>query len=378
MKIIHLVLGKANPERMNGVNKVAHSLATNQVEAGAEVEIWGITPTPKSVVKDRSYKVQLFQSHLNKFSVDAKLKKAIQELGQDTVVHLHAGFIPDFPPIARLLTKLGIRYVITPHGNYMEGAMHKNAFFKKKYFQWMEKDMLQNAFFVHCIGRGEITDLQKLGTFDNIQLIPNGQDFAAFQFLFQELPKPSTPVFGFCGRITRFQKGLDLLMDGFLKYKSENGKGVLWLIGDGEYKEDIEDFIQKHSLQNDVKLFGTRFGEEKLNIMANMDAFYHPSRNEGLPMAVLEAAALRKPLVVSEFTNMTEYVSEYQAGICLPENTPDEIAKSMREIESLKVKGELNAFGQNARKMAEENFDWKMIALKMIEAYAKDSSLTRA
>ena len=378
MKIVHLVLGKANPDRMNGVNKVAHSLASNQVLAGAEVEIWGITPTPNEIVKDRSYKVRLFQSHFNKFSLDKKLKNAISDLKSSTIFHLHAGYIPEFPTIAHFLNQKGIHYTITPHGNYMEGAMMKNSFYKNLYFKWRESTMLKNASFIHCIGRGEITDLQKLGTFTNIQLIPNGQDFESFNFLFQDLPKSSSPVFGFCGRITRFQKGLDLLMDGFLKYKSDNGKGILWLIGDGEYKEDIEDFIQKHSLQNDVKLFGTRFGEEKLNIMANMDAFYHPSRNEGLPMAVLEAAALRKALVVSEFTNMTEYVSEYQAGICLPENTPDEIAKSMHQIESFKVKGELNTLGQNARKMAEENFDWKTIALKMIEAYAKDSSPTRA
>jgi hypothetical protein len=45
-KIIHLVLGKANPDRMNGVNKVAHNQAIALFELGCDVEIWGITKTP--------------------------------------------------------------------------------------------------------------------------------------------------------------------------------------------------------------------------------------------------------------------------------------------------------------------------------------------
>ncbi|MBK7805817.1 MAG: hypothetical protein IPJ51_05910 [Saprospiraceae bacterium] len=46
MEIIHIVLGKANPERMNGVNKVVFQLATKQAESGRNVSVWGITKDP--------------------------------------------------------------------------------------------------------------------------------------------------------------------------------------------------------------------------------------------------------------------------------------------------------------------------------------------
>jgi len=48
MRVIHVVLGKANPDRMNGVNQVVHHLATEQVERGDEVEVWGITADPEA------------------------------------------------------------------------------------------------------------------------------------------------------------------------------------------------------------------------------------------------------------------------------------------------------------------------------------------
>jgi glycosyltransferase involved in cell wall biosynthesis len=101
-----------------------------------------------------------------------------------------------------------------------------------------------------------------------------------------------------------------------------------------------------------------------------MDVFYHPSRNEGLPLAVLEASVLSVPLVVSKYTNMTEYVSAYNAGICLLENTAHDIAHSMEQVEKLYYSNTLKVHGINARRMADENFDWKIIAKKILNAYA--------
>ena len=62
MKIIHIVLGRANPNRMNGVNRVAHNLATAQVNKGSDVSVWGITASanlPDDEL-ERSYKTKWF------------------------------------------------------------------------------------------------------------------------------------------------------------------------------------------------------------------------------------------------------------------------------------------------------------------------------
>ena len=57
MKIIHLILGRANPNRMNGVNKVVHNLATVQSQKGYTIEVWGITSSylKEDEFKDRNY-----------------------------------------------------------------------------------------------------------------------------------------------------------------------------------------------------------------------------------------------------------------------------------------------------------------------------------
>ena len=64
MKIIHIILGKANPKRMNGVNKVVYSLASIQLEQGFDVEVWGITPEIESGAShEPPFPLRLFPAH---------------------------------------------------------------------------------------------------------------------------------------------------------------------------------------------------------------------------------------------------------------------------------------------------------------------------
>ena len=76
MEIIHLILGKANPDRMNGVNRAVHHLATSQAQNGMHVSVWGITPTPDSAYPDgRLYTTRLFRSRKSKLDWILRFQK---------------------------------------------------------------------------------------------------------------------------------------------------------------------------------------------------------------------------------------------------------------------------------------------------------------
>jgi hypothetical protein len=60
MEIIHIVLGKANPDRMNGVNKVVYQLATKQAEFGEKVSVWGISGDTVNNYGERNFNTELF------------------------------------------------------------------------------------------------------------------------------------------------------------------------------------------------------------------------------------------------------------------------------------------------------------------------------
>ena len=368
MKIIHIALGKANPERMNGVNKVVHQLASTQKELGYEVSVWGIANDLAHTYPARNFTTRLFQQHRYK-RLCPLLKKAIHQLANDHIIHIHGAFILEFYQITRLLKNRGIAYLFTPHGSFAAAAMEKNKWVKKVYFHLLEKELIKNAKAVQLLGVNELSHLKNMMPLTNDQLIPNGIDLANLP---KDLParKNEQLIFGFCGRLDTYHKGLDLMLKGFKQFLENGGKATLELIGDGKDRPDLEKLVLKLGIQDKVVFHGALFGLKKFQTINQFDVFLHTSRMEGFPMAVLEAAALSIPCITSEATNINAYIRAYIAGIALSNNTPQCIAEAMTLTADFYQQNRLFIHGENARKMVATSFDWRNIAQQLVQAYA--------
>lgn len=368
VKLIHIILGKANPESLNGVNKVVHYLATEQHRMGYEVEVWGITFSKYPPIHKHEYNLKIFQDNKSRFYLTSQLRKAINNLKPDTWVQLHSVFIPEFFAIAILLKELGISYGVTPHGGYSIGALRRRWLIKKIFLFCFESFVLRNAFLIHAIGETEVPQILKIVKHKNIVLIPNGQDLNPVRFSPKIIPG-KRPIFGFCGRLDAEHKGLDLMIKGFSIYKKEGGKGELWLIGDGTDREKLLSMAKSFGIQQSLRCFGAKFAEDKFQIIDNFDSFIHTSRWDVIPTACLEAAALSKPLLISRETNLAAFVKSYSAGWVLTENTPDRISEEMFRVELEFSGSHLGEYGQGARRMIETEFAWPNIAKKLVQAY---------
>jgi glycosyltransferase involved in cell wall biosynthesis len=317
VKIIHLILGKANPERMNGVNKVVHALATQQHRAGADVAVWGITGDLSDNYPAREFATRLFLAQRNPFSLAAELRRALRaQAGASTVVHLHGAFIPVYFSVARLLARLRIPYVLTPHGSYSPAAMRKSGLRKQVYGRVFESYLLRRAARVHCLGQSEITGVHRLNATLPTALLPYGfeppQPVAA--------AAPATPGrfrVGFCGRLDDHHKGLECLLAGFTQFARLVPEAELWVIGDGPDRARVAQWAAA-APAGAVHLLGSRYGDEKIGLLGQLDVFAHTSHYEGLPTAVLETVALGVPCVVTEATNLGSYVREFGCGEVLP------------------------------------------------------------
>ena len=126
MDIIHIVLGKANPERMNGVNKVVYELTTKQVEIGLKASVWGITKDKEKNYGERNFETLLFLHQRNPFAISKELKQTILEKKGTAIFHLHGGWIPLYYSLSKFLHSYKIPFVFTPHGTYTIGAMERN------------------------------------------------------------------------------------------------------------------------------------------------------------------------------------------------------------------------------------------------------------
>jgi glycosyltransferase involved in cell wall biosynthesis len=366
VEIIHLILGKANPERMNGVNKVVFQLASQQAAAGRKVAVWGITKDTTHNYGARNFETQLFKAAAVPFILDNTLKQALLAKKSQIVVHLHGGWIPTYASLSAFLLRHNIPYILTPHGAYNTIAMQRSAWTKKIYFHLFEKKLLSGASRIHAIGQSEMKGLEAIFPNQKSYLQPYG--YIGPDIALVDHPESSAFIIGFVGRLDIYTKGLDLLLEAFEAFQYLHSNAQLWIVGDSKERAELEQMVAQRQIQDKVVFWGSKFGKEKFDLMQQMDVFAHPSRNEGLPASVLEAAQLGIPCIVSQATNMASYIETYHAGIAVADEDVDGLVRGMETLIGLKA-NDHRKIGLNAQKMVKEAFGWDHIVPAFDQLY---------
>ena len=364
--VVHITLGKANPDRMNGINAVVHNLAAAQLSAGIAVEVWGITKDIEAETIARPYPLRLFKRSFNRFSSSRDIRNAILELDSTAVVHLHGALLPEFTAIARRLQRRSVPYILTPHGALRHEALKKSALRKRLWIALREKSMLRGARAIQALSGRELVELESLVDIGKVQIIPNGQHIMAPTPGVEAPPVETAnkqPIFAYCGRMTSHTKGLDVLIEGFARYVASRGVGSLWMIGDGPDRAALEARAEELSIHRRVQFFGPLFAIDKALRLCAADAFIHPSRHEGMPTAVLEAGSLGLPLLVTPGTNLDNEVRAASAGYVIPEVTTEAIAEVLFNTEREHANGQLAHRARNAAWLIAGTFSWERIAL---------------
>jgi glycosyltransferase involved in cell wall biosynthesis len=136
---------------------------------------------------------------------------------------------------------------------------------------------------------------------------------------------------GFCGRLDDRHKGLACLLAGFAEFARQVPAAELWIIGDGPDRAQVAEWATE-APAGSVQLLGSRYGDEKIGLLGQLDVFAHTSHYEGLPTAVLETVALGVPCVVTEATNLGSYVREFGCGEVLPTADPTLFAEALHRL----------------------------------------------
>ncbi len=369
MEVIHLILGKANPQRMNGVNKVVNELATRQAIAALPVQVWGIT---KEVVHDypeRKYTTKLFAAQRNPFALDGALKKAISAKKGKAVFHIHGGFVPCFYTAALWMKKQGVPFVFTPHGSYNTIAMQRSAWSKKMYLQLFEKKLLKAAARIHYLGQSEHGGLLAIYPNQKAVQIPYGFDLPVI-----EMPAVVSAaqnfIISFCGRIDIYTKGLDALLKGFQAFHHYYPLSQLWIIGDGPEKPALQKMAREFGIAEAVVFHGQKFGKDKISLLQKSHVFATTSRNEGLPAAILEAASLGLPCLVTEATNLGNSIRRYDAGVVIGDTDGGQVAEGLQQLYNRIVEGHEQALlHNNARQLIKKEYNWSRILNQYNELY---------
>jgi len=122
----------------------------------------------------------------------------------------------------------------------------------------------------------------------------------------------SQPVIGTAGRLVPI-KGYDIFLSAAKIILEDTPRAVFLLAGDGPLKEELQQQALSLGIEKNVRFLG--FREDIIDILNCLDIFVMSSHHEGIPMILLEAMALQKPVVSTAVGGVKEVIEDNLSGL---------------------------------------------------------------
>jgi glycosyltransferase involved in cell wall biosynthesis len=123
------------------------------------------------------------------------------------------------------------------------------------------------------------------------------------------------------------QKGLDVLLQAMVEVPEVR----LTIAGSGELESDLERLVTKLGLTERVDLVGW---VDPCSVLSRVDAVVLPSRNEGLPLVLLEAMHTGLPVIATSVGSVPEAIEDGVTGLLVPPEDHGALAGALRELAS--------------------------------------------
>lgn len=131
------------------------------------------------------------------------------------------------------------------------------------------------------------------------------------------------------GRLT-YQKGFDMLLEAWMQVAEVMPDWTLKIVGEGEDRAKLTDFIKTNKLTNSVELVGNT--DDISQYYEEAEIYCLSSRFEGFPMVLLETLAFGLPVVSFDCDTGPAEVLEGTGSILVPANDINNLALSLIEL----------------------------------------------
>lgn len=138
------------------------------------------------------------------------------------------------------------------------------------------------------------------------------------------------PVVAAVGRLER-QKGFDILIEAHARLIKSGCHHELLIIGEGSERQALHRLAAERGVGETVVLPG--FKANPYGYIQSADIFALSSRFEGMPIVILEAMALGKPIAAADCrSGPAELLGDRGCGILVPVEDADEMAKALGRL----------------------------------------------
>jgi glycosyltransferase involved in cell wall biosynthesis len=271
------------------------------------------------IIDDMSRSINL----LKDFRSFIKIRKIIKDFKPD-IVHTHASKSGALGRLASISMSVPI-IIHTFHGHVFHSYF---GYLKTKFYIFLERYLASKSSAIIAISKlqkDELIDDFKICSPDKMHVIPLGFDLEKFQSnvdLNRDLFRKEFGLLdeeiaiGIVGRLTPIKNHTFFLKAIQNIQNKTSNKFKVFIIGDGEDKEYIQNLANEFHLKNNLSdqenplIYFTSWRKDMDVVYAGLDIVALTSLNEGTPVTLIEAQAANKPIVSTNVGGVLDVVLE--------------------------------------------------------------------
>jgi colanic acid/amylovoran biosynthesis glycosyltransferase len=288
-------------------------------------------------------------------------------LAEASVAHLHAHFATNSTTVALLCRLLGgPPYSFTAHGEEFDSPRALSL-----------GEKVQHAAFavgISSFGRSQLWRWADPADWAKVHVIHCAVDAEYFDAALE--PIPDAPRFVNVGRLVP-QKGQLLLIEAAARLRERGMPVELVFVGDGPMRGALEQATRRHGLEAAVRITGWASGADVRREIRAARALVLPSFAEGLPVVLMEALALGRPVVATYVAGIPELVRPGENGWLIPAGSVAALADAMAEVLTTPV-SELERMGRSGAARVADRHDATAEAGKLLALVRHESNACRA
>jgi glycosyltransferase involved in cell wall biosynthesis len=253
----------------------------------------------------------------------------------------------------------GLPFSFTAHG--------PEEFEKAQWLHLQAKlEMSEFAVCVSLFGRSQLMRWSRPDLWPKIKLVHCGLDA---KFLAAAPPPlPREPQFTCVGRLS-IEKAQLVLVGAVRRLRDEGLSVKVTLLGDGPMRQRIEEAIRAAKLEDSVTLLGWASGDRVKQEISNARALILPSFAENLPVVIMEAMALGRPVISTYVAGIPELVEPGKTGWLAPAGDEAALALAIRAVVETPTAA-LAAMGAAGRESVLRRHDSLKEAAKLKDLFA--------
>lgn len=383
LNILHVIGGLA--PRYGGPSKVCFEMARAVARLGHHVQIYTTDidgpgrlnvntsgPMLKEGVTIRYFRVAPPRFWRFAPGLAGALRREIPRVD---VVHIHSLYFFTTVVAGYYCRKYGVPYIIRPHDTLAEFQFRRHRLRKYPFEILSERRNLRCAGAVQFTSRGEFRRSRPHMFGGRGVVIPNGinsEEYIAlppagrFRRRYPEMS--GKRIILFLGRIS-YKKGIDILLEALAGIVHGRPALHLAIVGpdDEGLARGLKEKADRLGLAGRVTFTGMLLGKEKLAAFRDSELFVLPSHSENFGVAAVEAMACKMPVLLSNRVEIWREVVKAGAGAS---SKLDPKALADRLAFLIDRPATLRKMGRRGRKLVRRQYDWKLIANRLVGLYA--------